>query len=745
MKEQRLLEQIAADFRQDCVAGRSPSVDRARERMQEVFDTYEAALARITNVLLLSGVAGTMVALFGVSARLSAAKVMTKALLLGTYQHAFSAFSVAIVGVSLAAMVYVLGHFVRQRFDETIELLTRELVALRSAFDAPADRPERQLAREIHTAIEGLERTLSSSSAQTAQALTDMSEELGDSLAPLSEFEELFEGVSSSVQQLSQFVKGHGDMLAMMGELRDASEALRSTAASLPQEYREHTTTTANELHRFGDDSAKAMGAITASVGELAAYVSDLPQRTRTLLDGGLKAYETNAREAFEGYTSSLRRLGEESEAGVRTVMRASAEEAKTLLEAPVSRLQHSLDDHAEHLDGVAARISGRIQEIGTAFGHLENSAGRAATGLRRVSGGLDFPDRRPPIDRGAATESGSVGSRRRTWVALAAACACAIALAGGVVYNLPSEHGAEPAQESAEAPSATVLAPANTYTLATTVPGEFALYGASDGSKLVAQAGQSVGEGLATLLAVGDGCVVQHSAGGDIETVCRPLQDQHADPTRVSAELDALPAAVALQLIRVRYGDLGRPERLAILRTLRAQYRACERQSSAVDREVATLWFDADPVVARLALDRFLLGPEARSDGRCESYSGAADLVLRLISHGDDALLPTALSVAAARYCSAIDWHEASRLGRGGPAMLERLLALAKACRRPTLERQLGYQKCIASGVSQSTCRKRYPLPTARKARQTTRTQRTGQLATAAAQDKRSGSLSVD
>ena len=195
---EQVLPRVVREFQHACRAGLSPSLDAARDRIEAVHESIDSTLAKIANLLLLSGVAGTMVALFTVSSGLKAhhGATLSKQLLIDTYGDAFSAFAVAIVGVSLGAAAFVAGHIVRQRLERSSEALLAELSEFQLAHAIAAVKPDQQLAIEIKTSIGQLVATLSASTELTAHSLGQLSANLGEKLAPLAKFDQLVQGVS---------------------------------------------------------------------------------------------------------------------------------------------------------------------------------------------------------------------------------------------------------------------------------------------------------------------------------------------------------------------------------------------------------------------------------------------------------------------------------------------------------------------------------------------------------------------
>lgn len=707
---EQVLPRVVREFQHACRAGLSPSLDAARDRIEAVHESIDSTLAKIANLLLLSGVAGTMVALFTVSSGLKAhhGATLSKQLLIDTYGDAFSAFAVAIVGVSLGAAAFVAGHIVRQRLERSSEALLAELSEFQLAHAIAAVKPDQQLAIEIKTSIGQLVATLSASTELTANSLGQLSANLGEKLAPLAKFDQLFQGVSGSVEQLSAFVKGHSNLLAMMGELREASEALRATAAALPSEYREHTSTTTRELHKFGADAEKAMMAINERIGELAAYVGELPKRTRSLLDDGLKEYETQAREAFQTYSSGLQRMTEESENGVRTVMRASSEEAKGLFEAPLQQLEERLGEHADGLDQVATRIAGRLKEIHVALADLEDQASRTAGGLRVANSGIAVAETSPPAYFDTGEPASARVPRRRALIATAAAAAVAVIAAGGYfAIHVAAEGEHEPGEGGQLRAGGTRRGPE----LVSTAPGSFAVVTSAGGAMTTLAAGAAFGETRSTLVAIGQDCVVLQASTGKLRTQCvtqsRPDAGGKEQPSRSGAQL--APRTLR-DLIRLRYGTERRPERLALLRSLLEQHPPCAAESQLVASELVRVWFDPDPMVATMAMSGFLPNAGAAKREACTPVPDAGKALLSALSYGPAELADLALAVAEGGYCNAIPWAMAIDIAERGVAEDKRLISLATACGRSGLTRRIKLKACERRGAPARVCRTRFP-----------------------------------
>ena len=376
----RVTADLVAEFFQALDEGDWPPIDSLGDRLRVAADVFSETLSRIGTLFLLSGIAGTMWALFQVAIQINTLDGDKKQVLLSLYEKGFTAFVVTLVGVTFGAVCFFLAQHSRTRLDEAIDDFLIKLRVQRTHFVRRRKRPEEHLADNLGERFDALAEVMEESRkllADNRVGLDGLSNTMLTTLSPLGRFESVFSSLDSSVQQFTEFAHAQGDMNAMMADLRGSAEGLKDAAANLPQVYREHTNSAIGELKTFGNESHQTFDKISENVGDISSFVAEIPERLKSLFDKSLENYNIATREAFQVHVERLERIG------------ATAQSQMPIVEDALSGVERRAHGTAAAVDDLAQRLEKSLKEVDRAAQGLKEHVLELRGAERRSLPGL--------------------------------------------------------------------------------------------------------------------------------------------------------------------------------------------------------------------------------------------------------------------------------------------------------------------------------------------------------------------
>lgn len=530
--------------------GESPGIEATVRQVGDAAEAFPATLQRIGNLFLLSGIAGTMLALFRFAIEMQAnlkGTVSPKQFLINSFGDAFSAFAVTIFGVLFAAVAFLAAHILRSRLATDMQGLAVELRQAESEASKDAVRPEALLARDLQATLASLTDVLQASASETKASLDLLNKDLGSRLAPLGRFEEIFGALNTSVNQMTKFVKGKGELVDTLTELRQAAEGLRTTAQSLPQAYRDHTITAITELKGFSLDSEQAIERINQNIGHIAHYIGDIPGRVKVILEGSLEQYGEATLGAFQTHLERVERIGERARSQLPEVESALA----------------NIDQRAVQ---TGSAIDDLTAKVGNSLSRLEQAADRLAGHAARAASAEDEHPRQPASGR---------------WlVPVFVVCVAGAALGAPLLDRALQAWSAVPAPVSGD------------FRLRH-ASGDRAILAPPGGQAVTVTVGDSIGADGKVVVGIGPEFALLRGQDGATRTIFAE-GSVYATVQLDAEQLGAV--AGALDARRVR------SERLRQLAKITTSLNPCSTAAEVLVKVPAELVLDSDPAVAALA-----------------------------------------------------------------------------------------------------------------------------------------------
>jgi len=340
-------------------------VDNAelREQLRDLEDQAVEPLVSIANLSLLSGVAGTMVALFKVASHLGAqlqgaSATISRTLLVHAFSESFGAFAVTIAGVSLGAAAFLLAHRMRTSIQRAAYELQLELEGY-VGDQISSGQVTGDFERAIHELEVGLE----------------------GALEPLTRLDELVGALQASSQRMGEFVQHGTGIQTAMQALSASADSLKATAASLPQAYRDHTATALGELQGFGNDSERAFKTINDQIAQIAHHVGNIPDQVSGLLQRSLEEYNLKGLQVFQTHIQAVERMGSVAETSMPQVQNALAG-----LQPQLASTSRAIAEMAEQLKASARQFETAMQKAQTSVAaESRPSASATMTGFARA------------------------------------------------------------------------------------------------------------------------------------------------------------------------------------------------------------------------------------------------------------------------------------------------------------------------------------------------------------------------
>ena len=289
-----------------------------RGSLRDLIESACRVPARIGNLFLLSGVLGTMWALFRVAHQLRLdGGTLGRAQVLEAFPAAFGAFAVTIVAVSLGGAALLATTATLRRLEKIATGAQLEYQSRVGGQAAVIGDPVRAaVVSGLEEALQGISSQLLEAVSGTQAMLNGVEEAVGNAFAPLDKLADLgdvLERLAASVEGVQAFATNQDELVEAVKALHESTTGLQAAANELPSIVTEQGNATIQDLKGFQKQAEEAFNGINEVIGNISVQVGTIPKRVDAVLNKSLEAYRLGASEAFRMNVEHVGQIGAEA------------------------------------------------------------------------------------------------------------------------------------------------------------------------------------------------------------------------------------------------------------------------------------------------------------------------------------------------------------------------------------------------------------------------------------------------